>query len=388
MHLNQKEIQFLDKTREFVDKEIRPYSKKNEQYKGFTRDFIRKISKKGLLGVSIPKKYGGLNFNPLTYGFFTEIIGKGCCTTRSLITVQSSLVSHTILRYGTDFQKQLWLPDLTSGEKIAAFALSEPNFGSDAKSITTKYHLTSKGYVLNGHKKWITMAGIADLFLVIAKQDNLISAFIVDRHSPGITVDPINDITVGQGIHLAEITFDNVFVPKNHLLSQEGMGFSYVVNYALDHGRYSIAWGSLGIAHEALDAMVSYARSREQFGKKLFNFQLIQGLIGDSVTKFNAAKALCIEAGLMRNQDHIDAALKTTTAKYFTSKIANEIASDALQVHGANGFSTNYVVERLFREAKILEIIEGTSQIQQQIIALAALRKHYKPYHRFIKQTL
>lgn len=383
MHLNSDEKQFIDKVSHFVNQEIRPNAQEIEQRQGLTHNLIRKLAKIGCLGVSIPKEYGGLNFNPLTYGFFTEIIGKGCCATRSLITVHSSLVSHTLLRYGNAIQKNLWLPDLVAGEKIAAFALSEPNFGSDAKSISTSYHSSSQSYVLNGHKKWITMGAIADLFLVFAKCNNLVSAFIVDRQLSGITVTPINEIMAGRGTHLAEITFEDVVVPKENLLLQEGTGFSYIANYALDHGRYSIAWGGTAIAHEALDAMVSYARTREQFGKKLFNFQLIQGLIGDSATKYYASRALCIEAGLMRNQNHPEASIKTTTAKYFSSKIANEITSDALQVHGANGFHPNYVVERLFREAKVLEIIEGTSQIQQQMIADAALRDHFKEYHSF-----
>ncbi|MCE5294806.1 MAG: acyl-CoA dehydrogenase family protein [Chlamydiales bacterium] len=387
MHLTSDEKQFVDQATAFVENVIRPQAKQIEDGSGVSRELISQMGKLGFLGVSLPKEYGGLNHNPLTYGFFTEAIGKGCAATRSLITVHSSLVSHTILRYGSALQKKTLLPQLACGNIIAAFALSEPNHGSDAKSIETSYETTADGFILNGRKKWITMGGIADLYMVMAKKGAMVSAFLVDRKLPGISVKPIVDTMAGRGTHLAEIIFDNVSIPKDALLLQEGSGFSYIVNYALDHGRYSIAWGGVAIAHEALDAMVSYARSREQFGKKLFNFQLIQGMIGDSSTKYSAARALCIEAGMMRNQNHSEATLKTTTAKYFASKVANEIASFALQVHGANGFHPDYVAEKLFREAKVLEIIEGTSQIQQQMISDAALRDHYKEYHAYKNES-
>jgi alkylation response protein AidB-like acyl-CoA dehydrogenase len=185
----------------------------------------------------------------------------------------------------------------------------------------------------------------------------------------------------GRAAHIAELTFKDVEVPAENLLAKEGSGFTYIVNTALDHGRYSIAWGGLALAQEAVEAMVSYSRKRKQFGKKIYSFQLIQGLIGDAITKTHAGRALCMRAGEMRRDNHPSAVIESTIAKYFTSKIAMEIATDAVQVHGGNGCCNSYPVERLFREAKILEIIEGTSQVQQEIIASYGLRQYYNPQY-------
>ena len=266
---------------------------------------------------------------------------------------------------------------MASGKKIAVFALSEPETGSDAANVQTRYEETDNGFVINGTKKWITCGDIADIFLVIASNGTKVSAFIVDRELGGITTSRLSGMLAGKASHIAEITFENVLVPKENLLGIEGGGFTYVVNTALDHGRYSIAWAGVAIAQEAIDAMVTYARKRSQFGQKIYNFQLIQGIIADATTKVHAARALCLKAAEMRTENHEDAVMETNMAKYFSSKIAMKIATDAVQVHGANGFTDKFPVERLFREAKVLEIIEGTSQLQQEMIAQFALRKYY-----------
>ena len=204
-----------------------------------------------------------------------------------------------------------------------------------------------------------------------------ITAFLVDRECEGITTTPIRGLLASRAAHIAEIEFNNVKVPKENILGKEGNGFTYIVNTALHFGRYSVAWGGLAIAQESLEAMVAYSRNRKQFGEKIYTFQLIQGMIGDAVTKIHAARALCLNAGKLRKEKHNDAVLETTIAKYFTSTIANQISSDAVQMHGGNGCYNKYPVERLFREAKILEIVEGTSQIQQQIIASFGLRRYF-----------
>lgn len=371
------QLEIINEVRAFANKEIRPFASEFEEKERIPRELIDKMAKKGYLGACFPKEYGGLELDPIAYGQFTEEVGKACASTRALLTVNTSLVGETILRWGTEKQKNKFLPAIVKGEKLAAFALTEPDVGTDAKSVKTSYKKDSEYYIINGQKKWITFGDIANLFLVIASNEEQITAFLIERETPGITTKPIKGLLAGRAAHIAEIEFKNVRVPKENILCKEGHGFTYVVNTALDYGRYSIAWGGLGIAQESLEAMISYSRNRKQFGKGLYTFQLIQGMIGDAVTKVHAARALCLNAGKLRIEKNNDAVMETTIAKYYTSIIANEIAKDAVQVHGGNGCCNEYPVERLFREAKILEIIEGTSQIQQEIIAKFGLRRYF-----------
>jgi len=364
--------------REFTAARIRPYATEFEVNERLPKELITDMAAKGFLGASFPEKYGGLGLDPVHYGMFTEEVGKGCCSVRGLITVHTSLVGGALLRWGSEQQKNKWLPAMASGEKIAAFALSEPEVGTDAQGVQTKYEKKDGRYILNGVKKWITVGDIADIFLVIATNGTDISAFIVERAFAGVSTKPIKGLLASRASHVAEIRLENVEVPAENLVGKEGGGYTYIVNTALDHGRYSIAWAGVAIAQEAVDNMVKYARSRSQFGKKLHQFSLIQALIGNAVTKVHAARALCLKAGALRAANDDDAMIETNIAKYFSSKIAMEVTIDAVQLHGGNGCCNEYPVERLFREAKILEIIEGTSQVQQEIIAKYALTKYYK----------
>lgn len=363
---------------EFADLKIRPFAADFDKSFSLPKELILDMAQRGYLGANLPVEYGGLGLDEIYYGKFTEEIGKACASTRSLITVHTSLVAGSLLRWGTNEQKEYWLPKLAKGEKIAAFALSEPNAGSDAAAVQTHYEKKEDHFVLNGVKKWITCADLADVFLVFASDSKRVTAFLVERSFKGIETKAITDLLAGRASHMAEISFENVKVPAENILGLEGGGFAYVVNTALDHGRYSIAWAGVAIAQEALDAMVNYVRRRKQFDQKLHNFQLIQGIIADATTKIHAARALCLKAGEMRDSKHEDAVIETNMAKYFASKVAMEVATDAVQIHGAIGFTREYPVERLFREAKVLEIIEGTSQLQQTMIAQHALKRFYK----------
>ncbi|MBU8567945.1 acyl-CoA dehydrogenase family protein [Virgibacillus pantothenticus] len=362
----------------FVKEEIRPLSSLIEESEELPKNLINKMAAKGYLGACLPKEYGGLELDPVYYGKFTELIGKACSATRTLVTVHTSLVGQTLLRWGTRKQKEKWLPKLISGEKIGAFALSEPDVGSDAKNVQTRYFRDGNKYIIRGLKKWISLGDIADLFIVIASNNGLITAFIVERDMIGVSTKPIKRMLAGRASHLAQVHFDDVIISEeSSILGREGGGFDYIVSTALDYGRYSIAWAGVALAQEALDAMVAYSRKREQFGKKIHQFQLIQGIIGDSVTKIHAARSLCLKAGEMRKNSDEEAGIETTIAKYFSSKVASQITAEAVQVHGGYGCSSLYPVERLFRESKVLEIIEGTSQIQQIIISNYGLRKYY-----------
>ncbi|WP_231515038.1 MULTISPECIES: acyl-CoA dehydrogenase family protein [Paenibacillus] len=368
----------VEEARTFVDKEVRPLVRKMEDEGTMPRELIDKMAQKGYLAASLPVSYGGLGLDPIHYGMFTEAFGKASVAARSLITVHTSLVSETLLRFGTKEQKETWLPRLARGEQIACFGLTEPDVGSDAKNIKTSWHEEDDYYVINGVKKWITFGDIADVFFIVAANQGKSSVFLVERAYEGVETKAIEGLMASRSTHLAEIHLRDVKVPKSHVIGKLNFGFEYVVSTALDNGRYSIAWAGVGIAQEGVDAMVSYSRTRSQFDQKLSSFQLIRGMIADAVTKVHAARALCLRAGEMRLAKEDEATIETTIAKYFASKVAVEVASDALQVHGANGFSNQYPVERLYREAKVLEIIEGSSQMQQEMISYYGLRHYFK----------
>lgn len=365
---------------EFMNQVVKPQVKLMEQNECFSKNVIKEMGSMGLLGSILPVKYGGSEISPLLYGELTKVIGKVSASARTLLTVHTSLVGETLAKFGSGEQKEVYLKQVCSGEKIGCFALSEPNAGTDAASIKTLYQQKKDCYVLNGHKKWISFAGIADFMIVIAtSEQNVISAFLVDSSSPGIEVIPMKGLLAARDVHISEIKFNDVRVPKENLLGREGGGFSFITNTALFYGRYSIAWGGLSTALSALEEMVSYSRQRKQFGKRIAMFQLIQGIIGDAVTDVHAAHALCIRAGELRDEGKIEeAVMETNIAKYFTSKTAVKVAGDALQVFGGNGILNDNPIERLYREAKILEIIEGTSQIQQVMIANYGLGKYFK----------
>ncbi len=370
--------EIVKEVRRFADQEIRPRAGEFDQNEELPEDMIFKMAERKLLLASLPEEYGGLGLDPVYYGFVTEEIGKACCSTVGLITVQCSLAGETLLKWGSKTLKDKWLPLMASGKKIGAFALSEPEIGSDASSVRTNYQPSENGFILNGRKKWISFGEIADFFIVLASCAGQHTTFLVEREFDGVKTSPIRGLLGRRASHVAEIEFNDVFVPEENIIGTLGSGFTYVVGTALDHGRYSIAWSGVAVAQEALEAMVTYSRKRKQFGKKICEFQLMQGIIADAVTKVHAARALCIKAGELRRQGDNSAIVETSIAKYFTSKVAMEVTTDAVQVHGGNGCLNCYPVERLFREAKVLEIIEGTSQIQQQIIAKYGLRQYRK----------
>lgn len=367
---------------EFADEHIRPRATEFERQGGIPMELIKAMGERRYLGAVFPERYGGLGLDQLHYGFLTEAIGMACASTRALLTVHTSLVGESLLKWGTKEQRNQYLPAMAQGDLVACFALTEPDVGTDAKSISTRYEKRGSAFVLSGKKKWITMSGIADLFLVIARDDEgKTSAFLVPRSAGDITTTPIQGLLAGRSAYICEVDFNQVEIGAENLIGGIGTGFTYVANTALDCGRHSIAWAGQGVATEALESMVTYARQRSQFGVKICTFQLIQGMIADAATKVHAGRALCASAAKLRDEKHDDAVIQTTMAKYFTSRIAAEISTDCVQVHGGNGCCDAYPAERLFREAKALEIIEGTSQIQQEIISKHALARRFRGSH-------
>ncbi|MBL0388668.1 acyl-CoA dehydrogenase family protein [Tumebacillus sp. ITR2] len=368
--------EILQAAQAFAEEELRPQAGAFEAEEEIPREVIRRLAQQGFLAASFPVQYGGLALDPVEYGLFTEEIGKACNSMRELITVHTSLVGESLLRWGTPAQKEHWLPKMARGELLAAFALTEPDVGSDARGVRTTYVKTEEGFLLQGRKKWISFADIADLFLVIASdaQTGEVTAFLVERSQTGVSTTKMSGLLASKASHLAEIDLHDVVVPHENVLGRIGGGFSYIVNSALDHGRYSIAWAGVAIAQESLNAMATYARTRRQGGKLICEYDAVQALLADAHVQLQAARALCLSVGRLRKDKHHEAMIQTSIAKVFTSKMAMKVATDAVQVFGGNGFSNQYPVERLFREAKVLEIIEGTSQVLQPVIAQQVLR--------------
>ncbi|MEU5552260.1 MULTISPECIES: acyl-CoA dehydrogenase family protein [unclassified Micromonospora] len=360
----------------FAETELAPRAAEFDRDEALPRDVIQRMAAEGLLGASIPTKWGGLGLDPLEYGEVTEAIGKACASTRALLTVHTSIVAGTLLELASRRLKEKYLTALARGEMIGCFALSEEGAGSDAAAVATTYIRKGDSFVLNGRKKWISFAGVADLILVLATDNGVTSAFMVERDMPGVRTWPMSGFLGNRATHIAEIELDDVEVPAENLIAGIGAGFGFVVNTALLHGRYSIAWAGVALAQAALEEMCTYATRREQFGVKIGTQQLVQKMVADAVTSVAAARELCRSAGRSLAQRSADAATETIIAKYFSSTVAQRATSDAVQVLGGNGCWSGYPAERLFREAKILEIIEGTSQLQQIMIADAGYKKY------------
>ena len=354
--------------RSFVDEEIVPYANQCDREEYTPSQLIEKLANRGYLGAVLPKDRGGSGMDMITYGLLNEEIGRGCSSLRSLLTVHS-MVSYALLKWGSKFQKECWIPKLASGEVIAAFALSEPNVGSDAKSAETTAILSGDSYILNGQKKWITYGQIADVFLVFAQYEGKPSAFLVEKNSPGLSIKPISGMLGVRASMLAELHLNDCKIPQENLVCRQGFGFSHVASSALDYGRYSVAWGCIGIAQACLEACIQYTSQRKQFGVYLREHQLIQQMLTEMVANVKAARLLCYQAGYLKDIGEPKSIMETSIAKYFASTMATKVASDAVQIHGGNGCSSEYPVQRYFRDAKIMEIIEGSTQIQQITIA-------------------
>jgi len=360
-----------DAQREFrsvADREIAPFADAYHLQQRTPPAIIRRLAELGYLGLTVPPELGGGGRDMVTLGLLAGELGRGCSSLRSLLTVHT-MVTHAILRWGNREQQQRWIPKLASGAVLAAFALSEPSVGSDAKSVTTRATLNGDEFSLSGHKKWITYGQIADVFLVFAQSDAGPAAFLVERDRPNVAIEPIQDLLGLRASMTASVRLDGCRVPRDHLVGRQGFGISHVAAAALDSGRYSVAWGCVGILQACLDACIVYTSEREQFGVLLKEHQLVRRAITDMLTRLRAARLLCLDAGRRRDARDPEALAATSIAKYFAATAAAGAAADAVQIHGANGCSSDYPVQRYLGDAKIMEIIEGSTQIQQISIA-------------------
>lgn len=373
IELTAEQTKYQEDFKEFTSEEIIPYAEQNDQEERISSNIIHKIAEKGYLGSMISTQYGGMGLDMITLGLLNEEIGKGCSSVRSLLTVHG-MVALAIERWGTQEQKERWLPKMAKGEVIGAFGLTEPNVGSDAKSIEMNAILTGDSYVLNGRKKWITMGQIADIFLIFSKCEDKPTAFLIERNSPGFSVKPINGLMGVKASMVAELIMEDCCIPQDSIVGRIGTGLSHVALSSLDYGRYTIAWGCVGLGQACLEESLKYSRKRKQFGDVLRKNQLIQKMITEMVVNVKAARMLCYNAGYLKEVGDPDTIMETWNAKYFASTMVNKAASDAVQIHGANGCCRDYPVERYYRDAKINEIIEGTSQMHEVLIATNAFR--------------
>lgn len=359
---------FKDEVEKFVNEEIKPYAGNFDREQNLPRTIIDKLALKGYLSCTIPTRYGGSGLDNVSIAIINEVIGGACSSTRSLLTVHG-MCSIGILRWANKEIKEEYLPKMATGEKIGAFALTEPLAGSDAKSINASAEIEGDYYVINGEKKWITMAQIADVFIVYAKCNGEITAFLLDRECKGLTIEPIKDLLGCRASMLGKLIMKDCKVPKNKMLGRIGTGISHVALNCLDYGRFSIACGCVGVAQACLEESIAYSRKRIQFGEPIKNNQLIRKMIAEMTVKIKAARLLCINAAKLKDEIDMDSIMETWTAKYYASTMLSKITKDALQIHGGNGICSDYNVERYYRDGIINEIIEGSTQIQELLIS-------------------
>ena len=358
--------------REFAENEVKPLAQEVDETERFPAETVAKMQKLGFLGIPMPKEFGGQGCDTLTYVLCVEELSKVCGTTGVIVSAHTSLGADPIKKFGTPAQKEKYLRPLVSGEKLGAFGLTEPGAGTDASGQQTKAVLEGDHYVLNGSKIFITNGGKADIYIIFAMTDKSkgtkgISAFIVEKEFPGFKIGTKEKKMGIRGSSTTELIFENCIVPKENLLGQEGKGFGIAMQ-TLDGGRIGIAAQALGIAEGALEETVNYVKERKQFGRPIAKFQNTQFQIADMATKIEAARYLVYRAAVAKDTQKrfsVEAAM----AKLYAAEVAMEVTTKAVQLHGGYGYTREYPVERMMRDAKITEIYEGTSEVQRMVIS-------------------
>jgi len=358
--------------REFAQKEVKPLAVEVDETEEFPGETTRKMQKQGFMGIPVPKEYGGQGCDTLTYAMCVEELSKVCATTGVIVSAHTSLCAEPIKKFGTPAQKEKYLVPLAKGEKLGAFGLTEPGAGTDASGQQTKAVLDGDHYVLNGSKIFITNGKEAEIYIVFAMTDKSkgtrgISAFIVEKGYPGFTFGTKEKKMGIRGSSTYELIFEDCIVPKENLLGEEGKGFG-VAMQTLDGGRIGIAAQALGIAAGALEATIAYVKERKQFGKPISAFQNTQFQLADMATKVDAARMLVYRAAMAKDTQK-KFSVEAAMAKLYASEVAMEVTTKAVQLHGGYGYTREYEVERMMRDAKITEIYEGTSEVQRMVIS-------------------
>lgn len=369
--LSEEQVMIRRMVRDFGEREIVPVIRDYDRAARFPWEIIAKMGPLGLMGAPVPEAYGGMGLDYLTYAIVVEELGWADTSLRTTVSVHSSLGELSILRYGTEEQRQKYLPRLASGEIIASFSLTEPNVGSDASGMQTIAEPDGDGWVLNGSKMWVTSGGICGLAIVFAQTNRSlgtkgITAFIVEPDTPGFRREEMHGKLGLRSSSTAEFVFDDCHIPGENLLGKVGDGFK-IAMASLDNGRLGIAAGCVGLAQACIDASVKYARERKQFDRPIGSFQLIQDMIVQMVMETEAARFLVYRAAHLKDKGARNTR-ECSIAKLYASEVAKRAADRAIQIHGSYGYSDEYPVERFYRDARADTIYEGSSEIQKLII--------------------
>ena len=381
MHLGLSEEQKLvQKTvREFAETEVKPLARHLDETGEFPRETFRKAAELGLTAVAIPEDEGGAGFDHVSYAIVIEEISRACASTGVILSVQNSLFCDPVHRYGTPEQKKKFLVPFARGEKIGCYALTEPQAGSNAAALTTKAVLKGDCYIVNGTKAWITNGGAADAAVVYVntqpeKGEKGITALVIEKDTPGFAVGKEEKKLGIHGSACTELVFTDCEVPAANRIGSEGEGYKVALS-TLDGGRIGIAAQAIGIAQGAFDAALAYSRERQAFGHPISDFQAIQFMLADMSTDIEAARLLARRAA-WKQDSGARFTMEASIAKLFASEMATRVAHKAIQIHGGNGYSSEYPVERAYRDARITEIYEGTSEIQRLVIASWVLKNY------------
>ncbi len=375
--LSEEQLLLQRTVREFAESEVKPLAKELDETGHFPRETFRKAAELGLTGIAVPEQYGGAGMDPIAYSIVIEEVSRVCASTGVVLSVQNSLYCDPVLRFGTEEQKQKFLVPFARGEKIGCYALTEPQAGSNAAALRTKAVLKGDKYVINGTKAWITNGGAADAAIVYTnthpeKGEKGITALIVEKGTRGFAVGKEEKKLGINATACCELSFTDCEVPVTNRIGAEGEGYKVALS-TLDGGRIGIAAQATGIAQGAFDAALAYAQQRQAFGHPIADFQAIQFMLADMATEIDAARLLVRKAA-WKEETGARFSMEASVAKLFASEMATRVTHKAIQIHGGNGYSREYPVERNYRDARITEIYEGTSEIQRLVIAAWVLK--------------
>ncbi|MGI6719154.1 MAG: acyl-CoA dehydrogenase [Bacteroidales bacterium] len=376
--LTKTEKLFRQMVRDFTEREVQPLAAEIDEEERFPQETVEKMAKIGLMGIPVPKEYGGAGGTNILYSMAVEEISRACATTGVVLSAHTSLCIAPILEFGTEEQKKKYIPKLASGEWLGAFGLTEPNAGTDASAQQTMAVEDGENYILNGNKIFITNAEYAHVYVIFAMTDKSqgtrgISAFIVEKSFPGFSIGKKEKKLGIRGSATCELIFENCVVPKENLLGKLGGGFKIAMK-TLDGGRIGIASQALGIAQGAMDETTKYVMERKQFGRPIGKFQNTQFQLADLETKIQASRLLVRQAAYKKDKN-LPYSVDSAMCKLFAAETAMEMTTKAVQFHGGYGYTREYPVERMMRDAKITEIYEGTSEVQRMVIASQLLKK-------------
>jgi len=377
IELTEEQRQVRDLCRQFADAELKPFARKWDEEHHFPREAVTKLAEMGLMGVAVPAEWGGAGMDNVSYAIAMEEISRGCAGTGVIMSVNNSLYCDPVMKFGTDDQKKEFLTPFAHGEKLGAYALTEPMSGSDAAEMRTLAVRRGGEYVLNGTKNFITNGPQADVILVFAMTDRAkghkgISAFLVPTDTGGFTRSKPDDKVGIRASGSCTLFFEDAVLPERHRLGAEGEGFKIAMQ-TLDGGRIGIASQALGIAQAAYEEAVAYAKDRKAFGKPITQFQAIQFMLADMATEIDAARLLVWRAATLKDKG-VRHSAESAMAKLYASEMCERVASKAIQIHGGYGYVKEYDVERHWRDSRITEIYEGTSEIQRLVIAASVLK--------------